>query len=83
MKLTDAGIRALQPRAETYAVYDGQLKGFGVRVSPAGTKSFTFVFRLNGHKTRLHLGKFPFVSLAVSKRARGQGCWRIGQPAVV
>jgi integrase len=64
MKLTDAGIRALQPRAETYAVYDEQLKGFGVRVSPAGTKSFTFVFRLNGHKTRLHLGKFPFVSLA-------------------
>lgn len=67
MRLTDTGIRALKPKAETYAVYDEELRGFGVRVSAAGTKSFTFVYRLNGRKTRLNLGKFPFVNLAQAR----------------
>lgn len=67
MRLTDAGIRALKPRARTYAVYDRELRGFGVRVSARGTKSFTFVYRLNGQKTRLNLGKFPFVPLAKAR----------------
>jgi hypothetical protein len=67
VRLTDTGIRALKPKSETYAVYDDELRGFGVRVSAAGTKSFTFVYRLNGRKTRLNLGKFPFVNLAQAR----------------
>lgn len=64
MKLTDAGIRGLKPRPRTYAVYDDELRGFGLRVSARGTKTFTFLYRLNGRKIRLNLGRFPFVSLA-------------------
>jgi integrase len=64
MKLTDARVKALKPRPKTYALFDEDLRGFGIRVSPRGTKSFTFVYRLNGRKKRLSLGKFPFVSLA-------------------
>ncbi len=75
MKLTDATIRALKPKPKTYAIYDEDPQGFGVRVSPRGTKCFTFVFRLNGHKTRINLGKYPFTTLADARaeahRARG------------
>lgn len=64
MRLTDTAIRALKPRPKTFAVFDDELRGFGVRVSPAGTKTFTFVYRLHGRKARLNLGNYPHVSLA-------------------
>lgn len=67
MKLTDAGIRSLEPGTTTYAVYDDELRGFGVRVSAHGAKTFTFLYRLNGRKTRLNLGRFPSVSLAAAR----------------
>ena len=64
MKLTDATIKALKPRGERYDVYDDDLKCFGVRVTPSGTKTFTFFYRLRGHKKRLSLGEYPSVTLA-------------------
>lgn len=69
MRLTDAAMRGLKPRGATYAVYDDGLKGFGVRVSPGGTKSFTFVYRLHGRKARLNLGVYPHVTLADARAA--------------
>ena len=38
--LTDARIGALIPRKASYDIRDGKLKGFGVRVTPAGGKRF-------------------------------------------
>ncbi len=38
--LTDARVRALNPRKTTREVRDGKLRGFGVRVSPSGTRRF-------------------------------------------
>ena len=38
--LTDARIRALVPRKATYDIRDRKLKGFGVRVTSAGSKRF-------------------------------------------
>lgn len=66
MKFTDAGI-GLKPGTKTYAVYDDELRGFGARVSARGAKTFTFLYRLNGRKTRLNLGRFPSVSLAAAR----------------
>ena len=37
---------------------------FGVRVTPAGTKTFTFFYRLGGRKKRLSLGEYRSVTLA-------------------
>jgi len=64
VKLTDATIKALKPRGSRYDVYDDELKCFGVRVTPAGTKTFTFFYRLGGRKKRLSLGEYPSVTLA-------------------
>lgn len=44
-RLTDAGVRALKPRAQRYAFPDPQLVGHYVRVQPSGVKSFVAVAR--------------------------------------
>ena len=48
--LTDAGVRALKPRAARYAHPDPELAGHYVRVQPSGAKSFVAVTRDPGGK---------------------------------
>ncbi len=64
MHLTDISIRALKaPEKGQRDYWDDGIKGFGVRVSQGGTKSF--VLLLNGN--RRSLGKFPQISLAKAR----------------
>ena len=56
--LTDKGIRSLRPSDRGYEVSDARLPGFGIRVSPAGSKSFFYRFRLEGARRRCVLGPF-------------------------
>jgi integrase len=77
VRLTDAAIKALKPRENVYDVYDDDVKCFGVRVTPAGVKSFTFFYRLGDRrkKKRINLGEYPHVTLAdarqTAREARG------------
>lgn len=45
IRLTKAQVDKLQPREKPYFVYDKDLKGFSVRVSPTGTKTWQFEYR--------------------------------------
>ena len=58
-RLTDAFVRSLKPREKRYDVYDAQLAGFGIRVSPLGTKSWIVLSRNLQRKTRVTLGRYP------------------------
>ena len=49
-------------------VWDALLPGFGVRVSPKGTKSFILMYRFNGHLRRQTLGRYPLLSLAEARQ---------------
>jgi len=62
MKLTDAHVRNLKPRAARYEVWES--RGFGVRVTPQGVKTFVFLYRFQGKPRRLSLGNYPRMSLA-------------------
>lgn len=64
--LTDATIRALKPPAQGQKMYlDDNIRGFGVRVSQGGTKTFIVVY---GTKRRRYtIGTFPIVSLAKAR----------------
>jgi integrase len=63
-RLTDRYIEALRPKAARYEVWDDARKGFGVRVTPRGVKSFIWVYHCGGRSRRLTFGTYPRLSLA-------------------
>ncbi len=64
MKLTDRTIKALKPKPARYEVWADGNAGFGMRVSPAGRKSWIYLYRFEGKSRRLTLGAYPAVGLA-------------------
>jgi len=63
-KLTDRSIEALRSKTVRYEVWDDARKGFGVRVTPRGAKSFVWVYHFDGRPRRLTFGTYPRLSLA-------------------
>src|SRR5262249_50043971 len=63
-RLTDRTIEALKPRPARYEVWDEARKGFGVRITPRGGKSFIWVYHFCGKPRRLTFGTYPRLSLA-------------------
>jgi integrase len=63
-RLTDRAIDALRPRALRYEVWDEARKGFGVRVTPRGVKSFVWVYHYQGRSRRMTFGTYPRLSLS-------------------
>ncbi len=84
--LTSASVSAARPRADPFIIWDTRLTGFGLRVSPGGTKSFFVQYRTgDGRRTdanrKVTLGRFPRLlpvaarkqALALLGAARGGG----------
>ena len=74
--LTGELVSRAEPGAAPYVVWDDRLTGFGLRVSPGGTKSFFVQYRTGeGRRTdrnrKLTLGRYPGLSpSAARKRAQ-------------
>jgi len=64
MRMTDRGIAALKPKTTRYEAWEDGRTGLGVRVSPAGRKSWIYMYRFNGTPRRMTLGTYPALSLA-------------------
>lgn len=60
-RVTDLAVRNLQPRAARYIEWFAE--GFGVRVSPAGGKSFLYWYSFGKKKRMLLLGSYPATSV--------------------
>lgn len=71
MKFTDAGIKALKPKAERFIEWAEGVPGFGIRVSPQGRKSWVFMYRHGGRARMMTLGAFPAMGLAAARKAYG------------
>ena len=52
-KLTDRSLDALRPRTGRYEIWDDARKGFGVRITPRGVKSFVWVYHFEGKTRRM------------------------------
>jgi integrase len=77
--LTELSVRALKAAPHgRLELWDGRVPGFGVRVSPKGTKTFVLLYRCNGRSRRLSLGRYPMTSLA---HARKQAMMALGDLA--
>jgi len=51
-----------------YVVWDTQLSGFGIRVSPNGRKTFLIQYRFHGKSKRVSLGKYGLVTVDQARR---------------
>lgn len=68
-KLTTRGITSLKPRAERYHVFDIETRGLAVRVTPQGSKSWVYYYRIGGKLKMLTLGPLsPKLGLAEARR---------------
>lgn len=66
--ITDKMVKALKPGAAGYIVYDTQIRGFGVRVTPGGAVSFVLNYRVHGRERRFTIGRYPEISALVARQ---------------
>jgi integrase len=66
IKFTDRSLKALKPppRPQQLDYFDDILPGFGLRVSYNGRKSWVVLYRCNGVKGRVTMGRFDVLPLA-------------------
>jgi hypothetical protein len=71
-KLTELAVTKMRPpKAGRIEYFDTLLPSFGLRITPAGAKSWVVMTRVNGHLKRVTLGRWPVVGLAEAReRAR-------------
>jgi integrase len=68
-RLTDALARRLRtPDTGNRITYDGEVKGFGLRITAAGAKAFILNYRCGGRERRITIGAFPDWSVAAARK---------------
>jgi integrase len=77
MKFTDASIKALKPKSERYEVWETNGKGFGLRVSPTGRKSWLFMYRFETISRRMTLGTYSGMTLSEAHTAHAKAKERL------
>src|SRR5712671_1384628 len=82
VEFTDRSLKAIKPppKPKQLDYFDDSLPGFGLRVSYNGRKSWVVLYRCNGVKGRLTLGRFDVLPLADARekardalKAAGEG----------
>jgi len=79
MKFTDASIKALKQKSERYEVWETNGKGFGLRVSPTGRKSWLFMYRFDTVSRRMTLGTYPGLTLSGAHTAHAKAKEKLGK----
>jgi len=65
MKFTDRYIQSLKPREKEYCIRESH--GFTIRVLPTGSKTFQYIYTIEGKRRRLNLGSYPSTSLSEAR----------------
>jgi len=71
-KITKRSIDAMKQKSKDTFLWDAELRGFGLRVSPHGKKTFILQYRSGGRTRRMKLGNYgtitPDEARALAKR---------------
>jgi len=68
MRLTDAIVKKIEPPERTKITYDDDLPGFGIRVTPAGARSYVLNYRVRGRERRYTIGSAREWSCAAARK---------------
>lgn len=72
-RLTDRAVKALKAPDGKYKItYDGDIPGFGLRVTKSGVKSFILNYAIHGRERRYTIGKYPAWSVAAAREEAGK-----------
>lgn len=70
-KLTKRSVEGFAPKTESYFEWDSEVKGFGVRIMPSGTKTYQVQYRKGGRTRRASIGRHGTIT-ADQARARAK-----------
>lgn len=67
-QITDRLVRSLTPPSKSNRItYDQIVKGFGVRITAAGARSFVLNYRVGGRERRITIGAYPDWSVVAAR----------------
>lgn len=67
--LTQRRVDRLRPSKKTRTVWDSEVRGFGVRITPNGVVSFLLAYRFHGKQTKYTFGHPPMKVVAAREKA--------------
>lgn len=81
VKLTKSNICALQPQPDKrFSVWDSEVTGLNVVVTPAGTKTFYLYYRnQSGRGNNLKLGRFPILTIQQARKLAMNALYEIAR----
>jgi integrase len=72
MKISDQSVKTAKiPESGQAITWDDDVKGYGLRVTAGGAKSFIFNYRINGRSRRMTIGQYPAWSVAAARKRAG------------
>ena len=69
--LTERRIRDAKPGPKPSILWDGKVKGLGLKIQPGGTKAFVLDYRTGGRQRRATLARAGEITLAEARRRAG------------
>lgn len=69
--LTEELVEQAEPRQRDFILWDNEITGFGIRVTPAGNKTFVFQWRLGGRAAglrRRRIGRYGEIEVAEARQ---------------
>ena len=70
--LTEKVIRDARPEAKTRIIWDREVRGFGLRITAAGSKAFIVNYRADGRERRATIGRPSETSLKDARQLAGE-----------
>jgi integrase len=65
---TDKFLKGVKPKPSAYRIFEkGIDKGFGIKITPAGSIAFFIQYAINGATRFMNLGRYPSVSLSEAR----------------
>lgn len=71
MNLTEKIVRDTEPGPKMKIVWDRQVRGFGLRITPAGARAYILNYRVGGRERRATIGRPSEMSLKAARERAG------------